>query len=59
MQGRIWEREGEGREEESMDRFDFLIFENCLEGDKGIILQCFLISRALVQWTTRPNLLNK
>lgn len=43
------ERAGKGREEKSVGGFDILIFGYCLEGNKGTILQCLLISRALVQ----------
>lgn len=57
--GACMRREGEGRQEESLDSFDFLIFEYCHEGNKGTILQCLLISRASDQWSRRPNILNK
>lgn len=53
------EREGEGREEEPMKSFDFFTFEYCLEGNKGTILQCSLISRAWDQWRALLNRLHK
>lgn len=53
------EKEGKGGGEESMDSFGFLVFKCCLEGNKGTILQCSLVSRALDPCNTALKTLNE
>lgn len=44
-----WRGKLKVEDKEARDKFDFLIFECCLEGNKRTMLQCLLISRALDQ----------